>query len=72
MFLLPGGIPILLNIRSCTVVLDCIEQICVHLGITNKLEQHEFAIYYVVEAGIFNDFINKKKRIFNISSFFNR
>lgn len=51
MFLLPGGIPILLNIRSCTVVLDCIEQICVHLGITNKLEQHEFAIYYVVEAG---------------------
>ena len=52
MFLLHGGIPILLNIRSCTVVLDCIEQICTHLGITNKLEQHEFAIYYVVEAGI--------------------
>jgi myosin-15 len=50
MFLLPGGIPILLNIRSCTVVLDCIEQICTHLGIANRLEQHEFAIYYVVSS----------------------
>lgn len=50
MFLLPGGVPILLNIRSCTVVQDCIDQICGHLGIHDSLEQHEFSIYYVVEA----------------------
>ena len=32
---------------------DCIEQICGHLGVENQLEQYEFAIYYVVEAGEF-------------------
>jgi hypothetical protein len=52
MFLLPGGVPILLNIRSCTVVQDCIEQICGHLCVQSPLEQYEFAIYYVVEAGL--------------------
>jgi hypothetical protein len=51
MFLLPGGVPILLNVRSYTVVQDCIEQICGHLGIQNSLEQYEYSIYYVVEAG---------------------
>ncbi len=54
MFLLPGGVPILLNIRSCSVVQDCIDQICGHLGVQNPLEQYEFAIYYVVEAGLYN------------------
>lgn len=68
MFLLPGGIPILLNIRSCTVVLDCIEQICRHLGITNKLEQHEFAIYYVVEAG--NSLKKQQSCLFQIQLIF--
>lgn len=66
MFLLPGGIPILLNIRSCTVVLDCIEQICVHLGIANKLEQHEFAIYYVVEADKAARPLNRCEYVFDV------
>lgn len=73
MFLLPGGVPILLNIRSYTVITillnvyfryeifnryllkvvqDCIEQICAHLGVQNSLEQLEYSIYYVVEAGL--------------------
>lgn len=66
MFLLPGGVPILLNIRSCTVVQDCIEQICGHLGIQNVLEQYEFAIYYVVEAEKTARPLNRGEYIFDV------
>ena len=66
MFLLPGGIPLLLNIRSCTVVLDCLEQICLHLGISNKLEQQEFAIYYVVEADKAARPLNRCEYLFDV------
>jgi myosin XV len=66
MFLLPGGVPILLNIRSYTVVNDCIENICHHLGVDNQLEHCEFAIYYVVEAEKAARPLNRGEYIFDI------
>lgn len=57
MFILPGGTPILLNIRSYTVVQDCINELAEHLGVqdtSTSYEPLEFAIYYVVEAGNFD------------------
>jgi myosin XV len=45
------------------VVQDCIEQICGHLGVQNSLEQYEFAIYYVVEAGKYFPFKSAKPNL---------
>lgn len=51
MCVMPGGVPVVLNIRSCSVVLDAIDQICARLDIRDPLEKEEFTIFYVIEAG---------------------
>ena len=51
MCVLPGGVPVVLNVRSCSVVLDAIDQICHRLDVDENLEREEFTIFYVIEAG---------------------
>ena len=51
MCVLPGGVPVVLNVRSCSVVLDAIDQICHRLDVDDNLEREEFTIFYVIEAG---------------------
>lgn len=47
---LPGGAPVMLNIRSSSVVLDAIDQICNTLGIYGELQKEEFTIFYVIDS----------------------
>jgi myosin-15 len=50
MCVLPGGATVVLNIRSCSVVQDAIDQICTRLEINDASEKEEFSVFYVVES----------------------
>ncbi|XP_074649564.1 unconventional myosin-XV-like [Tubulanus polymorphus] len=68
MFLLPGGYPMMLNVRSVTVAEDVIDDICTTLNMTNALEQNEYTIYYVVEKEHFHAPMNVDEYIFDITT----
>lgn len=48
-FKLPGTAPVTLNIKSTTVVKDCIDQLCEKLDVSESHEREEFSIFYVIE-----------------------
>ncbi|XP_064628723.1 unconventional myosin-XV-like isoform X2 [Lineus longissimus] len=68
MFLLPGGLPLMLNLKSCSVAEDVIEEICNHLNITNPLERNEYTLYYVVEKEQFHAPLKPTEYIFDVTT----
>ena len=51
MVILPGGQPVVLKVRSSTVVDEAIEQLCDTIGITEQLHTAEYTLHYVIETG---------------------
>ncbi|XP_041943714.1 unconventional myosin-XV isoform X2 [Alosa sapidissima] len=68
LFLLPGGIERHLKIKTCSVALDAIEELCYEIGL-NKLEaMDEYAIFVVVNRGQNVRPLNKREYILDITT----
>jgi len=50
MCILPGGMPVVLNVRSSSVVFDCLNQISARLEVTDEVEREEYTIFYVIQS----------------------
>uniref|UniRef100_A0A3Q3RQT9 Myosin XVA n=1 Tax=Mastacembelus armatus TaxID=205130 RepID=A0A3Q3RQT9_9TELE len=51
LFLLPGGIERHLKIKTCSVALDVIEELCYEMGLHRVEAQDEYAIFLVTHKG---------------------
>uniref|UniRef100_A0A3B4D0D8 MyTH4 domain-containing protein n=1 Tax=Pygocentrus nattereri TaxID=42514 RepID=A0A3B4D0D8_PYGNA len=51
LFLLPGGIERHLKIKTCSVALDAIEELCYEMGLHNQEAMDEYAIFVVTNRG---------------------
>ncbi|XP_066530593.1 unconventional myosin-XV [Hoplias malabaricus] len=51
LFLLPGGIERHLKIKTCSVALDAIEELCYEMGLHNQEAKDEYAIFIVTNRG---------------------
>jgi len=68
MCVLPGGANVVLNIRSCSVVQDAIDQICTRLEINDAVEKEEYSIFYVIESEDRYSPLKPEDYIFDITS----
>jgi len=70
MCILPGGTPVMLNMKSASIVQDIILQICGMLGISehNQQEADEFTIFYVIDAENKYLPLNKEEYVFDITT----
>ncbi|KAF6299170.1 myosin XVA [Rhinolophus ferrumequinum] len=51
LFLLPGGLERHLKIKTCTVALDVVEEICAEMALTRPEAFHEYVIFVVTNQG---------------------
>uniref|UniRef100_A0A3B1J7Z1 MyTH4 domain-containing protein n=1 Tax=Astyanax mexicanus TaxID=7994 RepID=A0A3B1J7Z1_ASTMX len=51
LFLLPGGTERHLKIKTCSVALDAIEELCYEMGLHNMEAMDEYAIFVVTNRG---------------------
>ncbi|XP_062386970.1 unconventional myosin-XV [Sardina pilchardus] len=68
LFLLPGGIERHLKIKTCSVALDAIEELCYEMGLSKLEAMDEYAIFVVVNRGQNVRPLNKREYILDITT----
>ncbi|XP_026180323.1 unconventional myosin-XV [Mastacembelus armatus] len=68
LFLLPGGIERHLKIKTCSVALDVIEELCYEMGLHRVEAQDEYAIFLVTHKGQNVRPLNKREYILDIAT----
>ena len=68
LYRLPGGSERVVNTKSSTVVNDVIEEICLQLNVSNRIEQQEFSLYCIVEGDYYTMPINRDEYILDITT----
>ncbi|XP_022539080.2 unconventional myosin-XV isoform X1 [Astyanax mexicanus] len=66
LFLLPGGTERHLKIKTCSVALDAIEELCYEMGLHNMEAMDEYAIFVVTNRGQNVRPLNKREYILDI------
>ena len=51
MCILPGGTPVVLTVKSASVVQEAIDQVCSTLDVNDTMERDEYTLFYVIETG---------------------
>ncbi|XP_063042858.1 unconventional myosin-XV [Engraulis encrasicolus] len=67
-FLLPGGIERHLKIKTCSVSLDAIEELCYEMGVTKMEAMDEYAIFVVINRGHHVRPLYKREYILDITT----
>ncbi|XP_034151053.1 unconventional myosin-XV [Esox lucius] len=68
LFLLPGGIERHLKIKTCSVALDAIEELCYEMGLHSLEAMDEYAIFLVTQRGQNVRPLNKKEYILDVAT----
>ncbi|XP_076864017.1 unconventional myosin-XV [Brachyhypopomus gauderio] len=68
LFLLPGGIERHLKIKTCSVALDAIEELCYEMGLNRIEAMDEYAIFVVTNRGQNVRPLNKREYILDIAT----
>ncbi|XP_028454926.1 unconventional myosin-XV [Perca flavescens] len=68
LFLLPGGIERHLKIKTCSVALDVIEELCYEMGLQRVEALDEYAIFLVTHKGQNVRPLNKREYILDIAT----
>uniref|UniRef100_A0A4W4EFG4 MyTH4 domain-containing protein n=1 Tax=Electrophorus electricus TaxID=8005 RepID=A0A4W4EFG4_ELEEL len=68
LFLLPGGIERHLKIKTCSVALDAIEELCYEMGLNRQEAMDEYAIFVVTHRGQNVRPLNKREYILDIAT----
>ncbi|XP_032393727.1 unconventional myosin-XV [Etheostoma spectabile] len=68
LFLLPGGIERHLKIKTCSVALDVIEELCYEMGLQRAEALDEYAIFLVTHKGQNVRPLNKREYILDIAT----
>ncbi|XP_067334406.1 unconventional myosin-XV isoform X2 [Channa argus] len=68
LFLLPGGIERHLKIKTCSVALDVIEELCYEMGLQRTEALDEYAIFLVTHRGQNVRPLNKREYILDIAT----
>ncbi|KAM8723613.1 unconventional myosin-XV [Acanthopagrus schlegelii] len=68
LFLLPGGIERHLKIKTCSVALDAIEELCYEMGLQRAEALDEYAIFLVTHRGQNVRPLNKREYILDIAT----
>ncbi|KAJ3601061.1 hypothetical protein NHX12_032034 [Muraenolepis orangiensis] len=68
LFLLPGGIERHLKIKTCSVALDAIEELCFEMGLHRPEAMEEYAIFVVTHKGQNVRPLNKREYILDIAT----
>ncbi|XP_030645611.1 LOW QUALITY PROTEIN: unconventional myosin-XV [Chanos chanos] len=68
LFLLPGGIERHLKIKTCSVALDAIEELCYEMGLHRLEAMDEYAIFVVTNRGQNVQPLTKKEYILDIAT----
>ncbi|XP_076608369.1 unconventional myosin-XV [Chaetodon auriga] len=68
LFLLPGGIERHLKIKTCSVALDVIEELCYEMGLHRAEALDEYAIFLVTHRGQNVRPLNKREYILDIAT----
>ncbi|KAJ7992012.1 hypothetical protein DPEC_G00274170 [Dallia pectoralis] len=68
LFLLPGGIERHLKIKTCSVALDAIEELCYEMGLHNLEAMDEYAIFLVTQRGQNVCPLNKREYILDVAT----
>ncbi|XP_038551772.1 unconventional myosin-XV [Micropterus salmoides] len=68
LFLLPGGIERHLKIKTCSVALDAIEELCYEMGLQRVEALDEYAIFLVTHRGQNVRPLNKREYILDIAT----
>ncbi|KAM6957849.1 unconventional myosin-XV [Aplochiton taeniatus] len=68
LFLLPGGIERHLKIKTCSVALDAIEELCYEMGLHRVEAMDEYAIFVVTHRGQNVRPLNKREYILDIAT----
>ncbi|XP_029914219.1 unconventional myosin-XV [Myripristis murdjan] len=68
LFLLPGGIERHLKIKTCSVALDAIEELCYEMGLHRPEALDEYAIFVVTHRGQNVRPLNKREYILDIAT----
>ncbi|GLD60526.1 unconventional myosin-XV, partial [Lates japonicus] len=68
LFLLPGGIERHLKIKTCSVALDAIEELCYEMGLHRAEALDEYAVFLVTHRGQNVRPLNKREYILDIAT----
>ncbi|XP_029945692.1 LOW QUALITY PROTEIN: unconventional myosin-XV [Salarias fasciatus] len=68
LFLLPGGIERHLKIKTCSVALDAIEELCYEMGLQREEALDEYAVFLVTHRGQNVRPLNKREYILDIAT----
>ncbi|MEQ2278149.1 Unconventional myosin-XV [Xenotaenia resolanae] len=68
LFLLPGGIERHLKIKTCSVALDVIEELCLEMGLQRLEALDEYAVFLVTHRGQNVRPLNKREYILDIAT----
>ncbi|XP_028842547.1 unconventional myosin-XV isoform X2 [Denticeps clupeoides] len=68
LFLLPGGIERHLKIKTCSVALDAIEELCYEMGLHKLEAMEEYAVFVVINRGQNVRPLNKREYILDIAT----
>ncbi|XP_066545291.1 unconventional myosin-XV [Amia ocellicauda] len=68
LFLLPGGIERHLKIKTCTIALDVIEELCYEMALHRAEAMDEYAIFVVTNRGQNVRPLNKKEYILDVAT----
>ncbi|MBN3312141.1 MYO15 protein, partial [Atractosteus spatula] len=68
LFLLPGGIERHLKIKTCSISLDVVEELCYEMGLHRQEAMDEYAIFVVTNRGQNVRPLNKKEYILDIAT----
>uniref|UniRef100_A0AAZ1XU22 Myosin XVAa n=1 Tax=Oreochromis aureus TaxID=47969 RepID=A0AAZ1XU22_OREAU len=68
LFLLPGGIERHLKIKTCSVALDVIEELCFEMGLQRMEALDEYAVFLVTHKGQNVRPLNKREYILDIAT----
>ncbi|KAF4074065.1 hypothetical protein AMELA_G00250400 [Ameiurus melas] len=68
LFLLPGGIERHLKIKTCSVVLDAIEELCYEMGLHSMEGMDEYAVFLVTNRGQNVQPLSKREYILDVTT----
>ncbi|KAB5531005.1 hypothetical protein PHYPO_G00135900 [Pangasianodon hypophthalmus] len=68
LFLLPGGIERHLKIKTCSVVLDAIEELCYEMGLHSMEGMDEYAVFVVTNRGQNVQPLSKREYILDVTT----
>ncbi|KAJ8284077.1 hypothetical protein COCON_G00029270 [Conger conger] len=68
LFLLPGGIERHLKIKTCSIALDVIEELCYEMALQSHEAMDEYAVFVVINTGQNVRPLNKREYILDIAT----